>query len=173
MTKCEKCGGKVLAQYDWMVDRTTFLCEVCKHTVKEIGNHSPWKRERAKVPAQHFTDVKSIEAYDLVKHLYRQTGWSRQVFGPGPRTEGLVNHIRKECDEILEDPKDIEEWIDVVILALDGAWREGYTPEEIAAALLAKQEKNERRKWPDWRTVPAGAPIEHDRSYDDDADRHL
>ena len=33
----------------------------------------------------------------------------------------------------------------------------------IIAALVAKQDKNERREWPDWRTVPKDRAIEHKR----------
>ena len=100
---------------------------------------------------------------DLVKHLHRQREWSRRTFGPGERTAGVLDHIRKELAEIEEKPRDLEEWIDVVILAFDGAWRVGYEPEEIAAALEAKQTKNEARRWPDWRTQPRDRAIEHER----------
>lgn len=105
-----------------------------------------------------------MTSYDLVAHIYRARNFSEKTFGPGAATERIVNHIRKELDEILADPKDIEEWIDVMILALDGAWRAGFEPEDIVAALAAKQSKNEGRSWPDWRTVAADQPIEHDRS---------
>lgn len=101
--------------------------------------------------------------FDLIQHLHRQRGWSEKTFGPGRRNNGVVDHIRKELVEIEADPTDLEEWVDVVILALDGAWRAGHTPEEIATAIVRKQTKNEGRKWPDWRTVPEGKAIEHDR----------
>lgn len=100
---------------------------------------------------------------DLVKHLYRQIEFSERTFGPGPRAEGVVDHIRKELNEIEASPDDLYEWVDVIILALDGAWRQGYTPEEIVAAIEAKQSKNEKRKWPDWRTAAPGKAIEHIR----------
>ncbi len=100
----------------------------------------------------------------LRDHLARQAEWSAKTFGPGPRVAGVVDHIRKELVEVeLCDGRDLEEWIDVVILALDGAWRMGATPEQIIAQLLAKQAKNEARQWPDWRTMPAGKAIEHVR----------
>lgn len=101
---------------------------------------------------------------DLVAHLQRQRDFSARTFGPGNRTAGVIDHIRKELREIEESPLDLSEWIDVVILAFDGAWRAGYTPEEIAAALVAKQAKNEARTWPDWRTMPSDKAIEHDRN---------
>jgi ribA/ribD-fused uncharacterized protein len=76
----------------------------------------------------------------------------------------VIDHIRKELREIEADPTDVSEWIDVVILAFDGAWRHGATPDQIIAALVAKQAKNEARTWPDWRTLPQDRAIEHDRS---------
>lgn len=102
-------------------------------------------------------------AVDLVAHLRRQHEWSERTFGPGNRTAGVLDHIRKELVEIEENPLDLSEWIDVAILALDGAWRAGYSPEEIAGALLAKQARNEARTWPDWRTQSSDKAIEHDR----------
>lgn len=48
-------------------------------------------------------------------------------------------------------------------LAFDGAWRSGHTPEQIVAAIEAKQTKNEGRTWPDWRTAEPGKAIEHVR----------
>ena len=99
--------------------------------------------------------------FDFAKHLQRQREFSETTFGPGQRTQGVLDHIRKELDEIEQAPNDIEEWIDVVILALDGAWRAGATPEQIISTLRYKQQKNESRKWPDWRTADPNAAITH------------
>jgi hypothetical protein len=108
-------------------------------------------------------DARSIggSSFDLVAHLHRQREFSSSTFGPGARTEGVLDHIRKELIEIEAKPDDVTEWIDVVLLALDGAWRAGHSPEAIATALQAKQERNERRQWPDWRTAAPGKAIQH------------
>jgi Protein of unknown function (DUF550)/Domain of unknown function (DUF4406) len=106
----------------------------------------------------------SAPIFDLVAHLIRQREWSLQTFGPSPRTKGVLDHIRKELAEIESNPGDLSEWIDVVILAFDGAWRAGHEPEVIAATLGGKQARNENRVWPDWRTQSADRAIEHDRS---------
>jgi hypothetical protein len=100
---------------------------------------------------------------DLIEHLRRQRKFSERTFGPGNRSAGVVDHIRKELREIEDDPDNLEEWIDVALLAFDGAWRAGHSPEQIVAALIAKQTKNEARDWPDWRTVPIDQAIEHTR----------
>lgn len=108
----------------------------------------------------------AARTFNLVAHLERQRSFSRDTFGPGARTKGVLDHIRKELAEIEADPQDISEWVDVIILAFDGAWRSGWEPEDIVSALVAKQSKNEGRKWPDWRTAAPDRAIEHDRSHD-------
>lgn len=102
--------------------------------------------------------------FDLVAHLVRQREFSEQTFGPGPRSASVIDHIRKELLEIEQDPRALDEWVDVVLLALDGAWRAGYEPREIAAEIAAKQAKNEARTWPDWRSQSPDRAIEHDRA---------
>jgi hypothetical protein len=104
---------------------------------------------------------------DLIKHLHRARDFSLKTYGPGIRTKGVIDHITKELKEIEKDPTDLKEWIDVVILGFDGAWRAGYTPEEIVEALEAKQTKNENRKWPDWRDADPNKAIEHVRGIED------
>lgn len=99
--------------------------------------------------------------FDLIAQLYRQRAFSRATFGPGERTHGVCDHIRKELGEIERAPRDISEWVDVILLAMDGAWRTGATPEQIAEAIQAKQTKNEGRDWPDWRTADPNKAIEH------------
>lgn len=103
--------------------------------------------------------------------VLEQIRLSKDAFGPGPRTKGLQEHVRKELREIDEDPYDAMEWIDVAILGMDGAWRAvrerapWMTDEEIAehveAALMHKIDVNKEREWPDWRTKGQDEPIEH------------
>lgn len=108
-------------------------------------------------------NFKPVE-FDLVAHLHRQREFSSRTFGPGTRTAGVIDHIRKELKEIEAKPDDVSEWVDVILLALDGAWRAGFEPEAIAEAIRAKQQKNEGRNWPDWRTAAPGKAIEHVRN---------
>jgi hypothetical protein len=102
--------------------------------------------------------------FDFKAHLQRQRDWSTKTFGPGRCTERVVDHILKELIEIGANPSDLSEWVDVVLLGLDGAWRAGYSPDQIIEALEAKQAENEAREWPNWRTVSADQAIEHVRS---------
>lgn len=107
--------------------------------------------------------MENSQKFDFKDHLEKQAKFSSKTFGPGDRTKSVIDHIRKELDEILEDPTDLSEWIDVVILALDGAWRVGYSPDEIINQLVEKTRINEQRKWPDWRKADPDKAIEHVR----------
>lgn len=102
----------------------------------------------------------------FLQYYAAQIEWSRQTFGPGWRSKGICQHIRKELDEIEANPTDLLEWIDVVILAMDGFWRHGGSPQEFVRLLLQKQTTNMGRTWPDWRTLAEDQAIEHDRSKD-------
>lgn len=104
------------------------------------------------------------ETFDLVQHLHRQRRFSAATFGPGARTKGVVDHLRRELDEVLAAPTDLSEWVDLILLSFDGAWRAGHEPEAIAQAIAAKQAKNEARTWPDWRTADPDRAIEHVRA---------
>lgn len=122
-------------------------------------------------------------AYDMIAHMTRQFAFSRGTFGPGPRTKGVIAHIKKEFVEIEKeydkDPlsrKACEEWVDVAILALDGLMRsikhadskmDSFQVAETAVSLIVrKQGINEDRDWPNWRDSHDDKPIEHDRTKD-------
>jgi len=100
----------------------------------------------------------SIENY-----IERHIEWSKRTFGPANRTEAILKHIAKELEEVRADDRDIFEWADIIILAIDGAWRAGATPASIAATLEQKLKINNGRDWPDWRTANPNEPIEHKR----------
>lgn len=132
--------------------------------------------------------------YDIIPHLARQVAFSRATFGPGPRTEGVIEHVQEELKEVqkvygnpegrIVIPSDwsthteaAEEWTDVVILGLDGLTRAlwaanpSLTSEQVAedavSYIRAKQGKNEKRDWPDWRTADPSKPINHVRGTED------
>lgn len=122
--------------------------------------------EDAYAPTADAIDAWNRRTGDLLAYYSRQIEWSRETFGPALRTKGVIDHIRKELTEIEREPHDLSEWIDVVILAMDGFWRHGGKAEDLMPALLAKQQKNMARVWPDWRTMSEDSAIEHDRSQD-------
>lgn len=109
---------------------------------------------------------------DLYQHLLRQMAFSRATFGPDERTAGVCDHIRKELVEVANEGSPLnraDEWVDVVILALDGltralraaGMRSDMAAGEAVAMILRKQAKNESREWPDWRTAAPDKAIEH------------
>ncbi len=77
-----------------------------------------------------------------------QKDWATKTFGEGDHALGLTEHIQKEIKEIKENPFDVEEWIDVIILAMEGAWRTGASVSEVSDVFKMKMRKNERRLWP-------------------------
>ena len=79
--------------------------------------------------------------------LNRHIIWSRGTFGEKYSHKRICNHIRMELEEIEASPRDLTEWVDVMFLAIDGAWRAGYTKEQIEDAMHMKQRINRERKW--------------------------
>lgn len=117
-----------------------------------------------------------------------QAKWSRNTFGPGTREPGIIEHIKKELLEIEEavTPEDkLSEWIDIIILGIDGAQRV-ITEEKgqilshghidamgdtsvgriILGAYFRKMNENYNREWPDWRNFKQNQAIEHIRETD-------
>lgn len=146
---CRECGEGYLGS------KRSYECADCAYA-KEF--------EEAKPTTDQIAAVRS--RFDLIAHLHRQRKFSEATFGPGIRTEGVLDHIGKEIEEIRADPTDLKEWVDMILLSFDGAWRAGHSPEAIAEAIEAKQTRNEGRTWPDWRTADPNKAIEHDRSAD-------
>ena len=105
--------------------------------------------------------------FDLARFYDEKAAWSRKTFGAASYS-GVLKHLAKELVEVTAKPSDLEEWADIVLLALDGASRHaGATGEEFVAALQAKQQKNLARKW----APPCEDGVsEHDRSEENDAD---
>lgn len=110
---------------------------------------------------RHSSDDLELPSVIDADHLGRQRSFSHKTFGPGQRLQGALDHLRKELVEVQENPQDVEEWADVIILACDGAMRAGIEPQELIDTVIAKQGKNEEREWPDWRTQAPDKAIEH------------
>ena len=56
-------------------------------------------------------------------------------------------HLSEEAIEAADDPADIIEWADCMILLLDGARHAGFSTEDLYHAVLQKMEINKKRKW--------------------------
>ena len=97
----------------------------------------------------------------LENWIEKHVKWSQATFGTGCDDNGIIDHIEKELVEITRSPGDLEEWIDVIILAIDGASRNGFSPAEIGVCLEMKRIKNANREW---NPVVPGRATEHVRT---------
>ncbi|KVP80418.1 hypothetical protein WJ92_18825 [Burkholderia ubonensis] len=129
-------------------------CELSEAAVAEI-------RRALHDPKRNYSVTFMPPEFDMNAFLRRQRAFSENAFGPGRCTARVCDHIRKELIEVEAAPDDLREWVDVILLGLDGAWRTGATPEQITDALAAKLATNEGRAWPDWRTSDPDRAIEH------------
>ena len=150
------CAKAVLLKQATFTDSVFQL----RHAI-DLANYSMMTADVLDGLLMDLHDLQNFGFFDLVAHLHRQRAFSERTFGPGARASGVIDHIHKELKEIESNPDDVSEWIDVVLLAFNGAWRAGHSPEQIAKALAAKQSKNESRQWPDWRKAEPGKAIEH------------
>ena len=92
--------------------------------------------------------TEAIRQAKIVDYLEKQKEWSSNTFGNGKRTLGIIKHIQKELIEIEECPEDLQEWIDVIILAMDGYWRHGGNPKDLMGKLVEKQCIDFSRNYP-------------------------
>lgn len=104
-------------------------------------------------------------AGELENLLRRQRDWSSRTFGPQghePALTGVIDHIEKELIEVRLCPMDKGEYIDGMLLNLDGYWRSGGTPEDLFDDIFGKQNINFKRKWdiPDDGTAPHHVDVE-------------
>jgi len=95
-----------------------------------------------------------------------QIEFSKATFGEGERS-GVLDHMLKEIEELREAPDDINEWIDLILLAIDGAWRSGSDQNEIVECLKAKLTINCARNWPDHTFYMASEAIQHLKPVDE------
>jgi hypothetical protein len=132
-----------------------------KYTLAELRARA--SEEQLKEIAEGRTAILSGQSASptLSTFLARQIEWSARTFGAGRRTLGILKHIEKEISEAKAKPEDLTEWIDIIILAIDGYWRHGGTPETIMPDLTAKAETNYKRTYP--MPTSEDEPSEHVR----------
>ena len=117
-------------------------------------------------------DTRYVPAY-FQDIMDEQWAFSTETFGPRiengtaeQNAAGCIDHIREEIEEVAADPSDIMEWVDIVMLATDGAMRVGFTPEQFIDAYYEKLQINKARDWPDWRTAEPGKAIKHVKTFE-------
>lgn len=74
---------------------------------------------------------------------------SARFYGPGELTAQKLRDIADDINHIHEHGPSILFWIDIMLEALDGCWRSGYTPEQIVegmrSVLVVKQMEGSRK----------------------------
>ncbi len=106
---------------------------------------------------------------NFTNRLSRVVRWGRETHGEGDKQERLLNHIALEIEEVRESEGSPTEWVDLVILALDGLTRSYGDVTPLIAATKAAEEierkwdKNTTRDWPDPKKHPDDKPMEHIR----------
>lgn len=125
---------------------------------------------------------------DLHRIYEKHCSWSRKTFGPieGREISGVLEHIRRELDEVKEASERmakeyskppgslagtvernrargefVSEVADILILGMELANLMDISPTQLCATLTNKQDVNESRKWPSIEDQEPGKPIEH------------
>jgi hypothetical protein len=129
---------------NWWYDKVTEACN---------------QRDGAEAKLAAMQSVPSETSGDLASLLVRQIEWSTHTFGSGCRTLGILKHIEKEIAEVRAKPDDLTEWVDIILLAIDGYWRHG--GRKIMRDLTAKAEINYQRVYP--MPTSEDEPSEHVR----------
>lgn len=97
----------------------------------------------------------------LLNLINDQSKWSQETFGTdsikGPI--GALKHLKKEVDECLQDPSDIKEYVDCLLLILDASRRAGFPIIDLLNAAENKMIENKQRVWP--KTDDMDAYVEH------------
>lgn len=96
---------------------------------------------------------------DLAGFFEDKFSWSKATFGLDLPIRGILAHLKKELEEVEAEPNDLEEWVDVLFLALDGAARSGHSGKALIVKMVEKHQKNLRREW----KVQSEGHFEHDR----------
>lgn len=81
------------------------------------------------------------------EQIYREHGrFVRETF-PDHTLAGHIAKLKTECDEIMNDPNDVMEFADVLLVFMSMANTAGFDPREILTAAEIKLNINRSRKW--------------------------
>lgn len=73
--------------------------------------------------------------------------WSDRQFGKFDRRPSCLRHLQREIQEIIDEPDDVEEYADALILLIDSARMAGIVADDLLDAAFSKLEVNKKRKW--------------------------
>lgn len=93
----------------------------------------------------------SVVGLDWTDYLVRHLEWGWATFGTpqdGRGPLGPLDHALKEVEEIQANPTDIVEWVDAIILTIDGYFRAGGDAEVLKLERIAYLASVEYQSWP-------------------------
>lgn len=100
----------------------------------------------------------------LLEQLIRQhANWVRKTF-PHQNVQGVMEHLKKEADEVIAHPEDKVEYSDCLILLLHAILKANISFDELVETAYAKLQVCKTRKWN--TNGSPDEPMEHDRNYD-------
>lgn len=102
---------------------------------------------------------------DLFMLINDHAKWSQETFGSDEERDciGPLEHLKKEIEEVKQNPADVTEWADMFLLYLDGLRRAGIGFPMMLEVARRKHEHNKTRKW---NKAENGKPSEHVREDD-------
>lgn len=83
--------------------------------------------------------------------------WQVETFGPAP-ARSVIAHLKREAGELHDDPKDVIEYADCMLLLLGAAARVGYDTDILLDACRLKLKINRAREW---GPVQSDGTVEH------------
>ena len=90
------------------------------------------------------TDLKKLNDFICARREFSfQSFGSPEVRGPVP----VLTHLKEEVQELIEQPTDLMEWADCLLLLTDAADRAGLSIEDLIDAATLKLEINKKRTW--------------------------
>lgn len=122
---------------------TRFEIEVAaKHGIQYV--HDPKWRDPSFIPSSPFDVPFFVDDWQAAQDAER--AWALPTFG---RTEpsGSLAHLASEVEELREDPSDIGEYADCLLLLLDAAAISGFSTRDLLRAVWTKMERNKARTW--------------------------
>ena len=114
----------------WTQERVNFYVERAARVIARAGVIPEKLERRAQTLLGEKLDrARKAEPTTIAEHLARQIAFSKLTFGLGQRDAQIQKHIEHERIEAMREQnpeRKLMEYIDIAMLAMDGAWRSGW-----------------------------------------------
>lgn len=131
---------------EWLEEQVLHLRRHREELFKTNNLELQRKREAQSELAGYRADAGETPFADF---LLRKREWSLRTFGADYPLHKVLAHLHKEIEEIRQEPCDLTEWIDAILLSIDGFWRAGGDLRQLEEMLRTKHAINEWREWPE------------------------